>query len=193
MLSTAFLAWAETCAFSQGACVEPNKFKRASSHSGDHPVSDLRLLRIIDHSCTLLSCLAMCQAIPVKQELGMLGPFEFVHLVRLVRFVCFVWCIEMQIDGPWVDSCDVSTDFTRTISHLWNVWGFLRRCSSKANVPWCVLCRGFVQVPKICTTSQFFCTVKCYLVRLECLLHLAARWCSRSSRWGSEHRGIALA
>ena len=39
----------------------------------------------------------MCQAIPVKQELG---PFEFVHLVRLVRFVCFVWCIEMQIDGP---------------------------------------------------------------------------------------------
>ena len=83
--------------------MEPNKFKRASSHSGDHPVSDLRLLRIIDHSCTLLSCLAMCQAIPVKQELG---PFEFVHLVRLVhlvhlvRFVCFVWCIEMQIDGP---------------------------------------------------------------------------------------------
>ena len=114
------------------------------------------------------------------------GPFEFVRLVRLVRFVCFVCCIKMQIDGPWVDSCDVSIDFTRTISHR-NVWGFLTRCSSKAKVPWFVLCPGFVEGPKSlrCTTRLFFCTVKCYLN--------AARWCSRSSRWrGSEH-GASLA
>ena len=37
--------------------MEPNKFKRPSSHPGDHPASDLRL-RIIDHSCTLLLLLS---------------------------------------------------------------------------------------------------------------------------------------
>ena len=59
--------------------------------------SSCTLSIILNHSCILLSCPPMCQAIPVKQELG---PFEFVRLVHLLGFVFFVWCIEMQIDGP---------------------------------------------------------------------------------------------